>query len=44
LCSSFGQEVELGAISKEKIEECQRELPRTEHCTIIAVPEKDVEE
>mgnify|MGYP000165043656 CR=1 FL=1 len=28
---------------KDKLDECELDLPRTERCVMIAVPEKDVE-
>ena len=28
----------------EKREQCQKDLPRTQHCTIIAVPEQELED
>ena len=35
--------IPLGKSSKAVIEQCQKDLPRDQYCTIIAVPENEIE-
>ena len=40
----FDKYYELGSQASFDIEECQKDLPRDQYCTIIAVPSKEIEE
>lgn len=40
----FESEVNTGYRSKELIKQCQKDLPRDQYCTIIAVPGNEIEE